>query len=161
MKKYLTSTLLLLVFITMQEKAYSQTEDMRLIDVIDATSLSSDGVSTVFLQDSLLAIGKVDGTVELWNYNQLKNIKTFKAHRNTVNAICISASLHYMGTSNGEGVKLWNLDSGEEIYSFKRENNESPVTNIYFEKDNSEIVIIDKNNTITIWNLNGLTRMDD
>ncbi|HNW57523.1 MAG TPA: hypothetical protein PLR88_00990 [Bacteroidales bacterium] len=72
--------------------------------------------------NNLLAIGDVNGNVELWNINLRKRISEVKAHSAQINDIQFNTTLKQMATaSNDKTIKIYNIEDPADL-------TEPPVT---------------------------------
>jgi WD40 repeat protein len=58
----------------------------------------------------LLAMGREDGTVELWDRTRLRKLATLPADRGAVHAMAFSSDDRFLATGGtGPAITLWNL----------------------------------------------------
>ncbi len=135
----------------------AQTTGMRLMETIAIDSVSQEA-SCVYYNGNFLIIGKSDGTVEFRNYNNTKKIKTFKGHTAGITAVTLNDAGTYIASASKDNtIKLWRIKSGEEVYSFNRDNSIIVLITALILNDDSNILIsIDEYNNINTWNTNGL-----
>ncbi|MEA1874923.1 MAG: hypothetical protein U9N51_10935 [Bacteroidota bacterium] len=130
---------------------------MRLMETIATDSLSQE-TSCVYYNGNMLIVGNLDGTVEFWNYTKKEIIKTFKGHTAEITAVTLNNAGTYIASASKDNtIKLWRIKSGEEVYSFNRDNSIIVLikTLIFNDKLNT-LISIDEYNNIQTWNTNGL-----
>ena len=66
-----------------------------------------------------LASGALDDTVKVWDVLTGRNLHTFK-HRERVFSVAFSPDGKVLAGGSWRGIKLWNLETGEDIDIFKR-----------------------------------------
>jgi len=111
---------------------------------------------------NMVLAGSSDGILHLWNVVSGKKIRTLgghsnnskntKAFSNSVDAIALSPDGHIaLSGSRDETAKLWNLDSGREIYTLKGHNNSIGTVAI---SPNGQIALTGSSDkTIKLWDI--------
>ena len=75
--------------------------------VVTSLSYSPDG--------AYLASSFWDNEIKLWDLATEECIKTFGGHTNSVYSVCYSPNGKYLATGSADGVKLWNVTTGEYV----------------------------------------------
>ncbi|MCK4663989.1 MAG: hypothetical protein KAT68_14065 [Bacteroidales bacterium] len=135
----------------------AQTTSMRLMETIEIDFISQE-VSCSYFNGNLLILGKLDGTIELWNYKDNNKIRTFIGHSAKITAVTINKNETYIASASEDNtIKLWWIESDKEIYSFNRDNSIIVLITALILNDESNILVsIDEYNNINTWNTNGL-----
>ncbi|MEA3450294.1 MAG: hypothetical protein U9Q83_00155 [Bacteroidota bacterium] len=152
--KRTTGIIILLLFVGTMN---AQINSMREMEIIDINSIS-ENTSCVYYNGNLLILGKPDGTVEFWNYTKKEIIKTFKGHTAKITAVTLNNTGTYIASASEDNtIKLWSIKSGEEVYSFNRDNSIIVlIKTLIFNDELNTLISIDEYNNIQIWNTNGL-----
>lgn len=156
-RKQLIITVLCSLLFIGAKTTNAQTTGMRLIEIIATDSVSQEA-SCVYFNGNLLIIGKSDGTVEFRDYNKTEKIKIFKGHTSEITAVTLNDAGTYLASAGKDNtIKLWQIKSGEEVYSFNRDNSIIvSITALILNDDSDVIISIDEYNNIYTWNTNGL-----
>ncbi|MCD4793507.1 MAG: hypothetical protein K8R54_09760 [Bacteroidales bacterium] len=135
----------------------AQNINMRLTETIEIDSISQEA-SCVYYNGNILIIGKSDGTVEFWNYKKNEIIKTFKGHTAEITAVTLNKNDTYLASASKDNtIKLWRIKTGEEVYSFNRDNSIIVlIKTLIFNDESNTLISIDEYNNINTWNTNGL-----
>lgn len=97
-----------------------------------------------------------DKTIKIWNINNGQQIRTLKGHNNWVNTIAISPDGNTLASGGQDGMKLWDLTTGE-LKNISPENSNSvmawtqPITEIAFSSDGKMIATGGVDQKINIW----------
>ena len=83
--------------------------------VVTSLSYSPDG--------AYLASSFWDNEIKLWDIATEKCIKTFGGHTNSVSSVAYSFDGKYLATSSADGVKLWNVTTGEHVKKLNGQGN--------------------------------------
>ena len=96
----------------------AQTNSMRLMETIAIDSLSQNA-SCVYYNGDILIIGKSDGYIQFWNYNKNGKSRTYKEHTKEITAVTLNDAGTYIASAGKDNtIKLWSIESGEDVYSF-------------------------------------------
>ncbi|ACK68582.1 WD-40 repeat protein [Gloeothece citriformis PCC 7424] len=121
---------------------------------VNSVSFSPDGKT--------LASGSQDGTIKVWNLETGKEIRTLKGHDNSVNSVSFSPIPPSPVTKGGAGgilasgsndgtIKLWNLESGQEIRTLQ--GHDYSVRSVSISPDGKTLASWSWDKTIKLWNL--------
>lgn len=127
------------------------------MEIIETDSISPE-VSCSYFKGNLLILGKLDGTIELWNYKENKKIKTYRGHTAKKTAVTLNENENYIASASEDNtIKLWWIESDEEVYSFNRDSSIIVlISTLIFNDELNILISIDEYNNINTWNTNGL-----
>lgn len=81
--------------------------------------------------------------------NQSQNKCQFQGHFSSINSVDIhSDSQTFISTSNDNSIKLWNIDNGKLIRTFRNVGNIGKIS-----QDGKSFISADKDNNIRLWNI--------
>ncbi|WP_147069267.1 nSTAND1 domain-containing NTPase [Microcystis aeruginosa] len=113
--------------------------------------------------DKTLASGSYDGTIKLWNVDTGEEIRTIYGHEDSVVEVSFSPdgkTLASIGgdrkalASGGESMtmttKLWDVETGEEIFTIQEHDNW--LTSVSFSPDGQTLAFV-SNGTIKLWDI--------
>ena len=104
------------------------------------------------------AVGRIDGTLELWSAGDCKQIKEIKkAHPEDINALSFSADGKLLASSSRgpkstDGVKIWSAHSYDNLKSFNSDLH-GAYRSLYFARDNKIIFVGGGEKAIEIWDV--------
>ncbi|MEZ2239287.1 WD40 repeat domain-containing protein [Microcoleus sp.] len=119
------------------------------VSEIRAIAVSPDEHSSIFV------IGDGEGNIQSWNWNSRKKIKSFPAqgssNRLPINSLAFSPDGKILISGGDDSsIKLWDVDSGEELNSGKHS---ARVRKVAFSPDGKLIVSGDDSGIIKIWDV--------
>lgn len=102
--------------------------------------------------DGLLALGTSKGEVRVYDLNTERRVMRGTRHREgRVNALAFNSSDQQLASAAEDGtVRLWDLESGEEIAVFVHE---TPVQQVSFNPGRQELISMDQDGILRTWNL--------
>ena len=135
----------------------AQTNSMRLMETIKSDTYSH--ISSTYFNGNTLVFGKLDGSVEFWDYYKNGKSQTYKKHTGEITAVTLNNNGTYIaGASKDNTIKIWNIKAGEEVYSFSQDSSIiiGLITTLIFNDELNVLISIDENNNIQTWNTNEL-----
>lgn len=97
--------------------------------------------------------GSVDGTAKLWS-SQGKEIYTLEGHHAGVNAVAFSPKKSQIITGSYDKYTiLWDIETGEELFRFKRKENAQDIHSLAFSPDGKKILVGGKEGHVTLWTI--------
>jgi len=104
---------------------------------------------------SLLAAGRMDGTVTLWDLGTLQARLVVDAHRSSVTALVFSRDERLLATGSLDMlVKVWEVTTGRELATL--EGNTDTVHTLAFAKDSTRLASGGDDKTVILWNTSAL-----
>ncbi len=116
------------------------------------THTESDG-------DARVIGGGKDGLIEIWDRQTGKMVRTLAGHTDTVRSLAIAESGQRLVSGSGDGIKVWQPETGELIYSIPTGQNggptfmRSPVWSVAISPDEKTFVSSDYDGYIAVWDL--------
>ncbi|MBP5974962.1 protein kinase [Brasilonema sp. CT11] len=120
--------------------------------------------SVAFSPDGqILASGSEDNTIKLWNLKNKQLIRTLKGHSQPIRSVAISpirSDFRSLGgrlggilasSSADDTIKLWDLATGQEIYTFK--GHSFSVNSVAFTSDGKTLASGSSDHTIKLWDV--------
>ena len=97
-----------------------------------------------------------DKTIKIWDIVNSQQVATFKGHNYSVKAIAIHPEGRILVSGARDGIKLWDLSTGEllttpDINNSKISGWEQPITDIVFSVDGKMLATGGVNRNINIW----------
>ncbi|WP_353933015.1 WD40 repeat domain-containing protein [Okeanomitos corallinicola TIOX110] len=97
-----------------------------------------------------------DKTIKIWNINNGEQLQTFTGHNFPVNAIAINADGKTLASAAQDGIKLWDLTTGELKNPLTETNNSAsawtqPTKDIAFSTDGTMLASGGMDDKINIW----------
>jgi WD40 repeat protein len=97
-----------------------------------------------------------DKTIKIWNVNQGTVVRTLLGHKSWVNAIAINPDGTTLASGGQDGIKLWDLTTGELINQPNENSNSlnpwlQPITEIAFSADGTTLASGGLDDKINIW----------
>lgn len=129
---------------------YAEDEPERRFNLTYSLAFSPDG--------STFAVGRLNGTLELWSAGDCKQIKEIKkAHALGINALSYSSDGKYLASSSHgpttpERVQIWNAGEFLKFRSFDS-NLHGAYRSLHFARDNKIIFVAGGGKSIEIWNV--------
>jgi len=109
-----------------------------------ATHTQQDG-------NTLVIGGHADGRIEIWDRQTGQTLNNMLGHDDTVRTLAISASGKWLVSGSGDGLKVWEVETGTLIYSIPPE--QSPVWSVAISPDEKTFVSSDYSGNIAAWDL--------
>lgn len=110
-------------------------------------------VTDAILQSSgLLALGTSKGEVRVYDLNTERRVMRGTRHREgRINALAFDSNDQQLASAAEDGtVRLWDLESGEEIAVFVHEHS---VQQVAFHPEQQELISMDQHGALRTWNL--------
>ncbi|MBE9060421.1 WD40 repeat domain-containing protein [cf. Phormidesmis sp. LEGE 11477] len=100
----------------------------------------------------MVAGGNAEGDIKIWDgpVNQLERVLI--GHNDTIRTVAVTESGDRLISGSGDGIKVWNPQSGELLYSLPTETG-APVWTVDISSDQRTFVSGNYNGTITAWDL--------
>ncbi|HHB93130.1 MAG TPA: PKD domain-containing protein [Thioploca sp.] len=87
-----------------------------------------------------------------------KPIRIFNGHTDWIESVAFSSDGKLILSGSGDNtLKLWDANTGTEIYSFN--DNTGPIWSVAFSPDNTQALAIFNDKTIKLWNVNSKTEI--
>ena len=98
----------------------------------------------------MLASGSQDKTIQLWDINTRKHLKTLTGHEEGVTAVVYSPDGTTLVSGSQDGtIRLWNVNTGDHIKTIEEAGH---VTSLVYSPDGSILASgTEDNNVIKIW----------
>lgn len=100
----------------------------------------------------VVASGDAEGTVQIWDGPAGEALRTLKAHNDMVRSVAISPSGERLVSSSGDGIKVWQPQTGELLYSLPTEPG-VPVWSVAISPDGQTFVSGDYAGNIRVWEM--------
>jgi guanine nucleotide-binding protein subunit beta-2-like 1 protein len=111
---------------------------------------------TVSPDGSLCASGGRDGKAMLWDLNEGKHLATLEAG-DTINALCFSPSRYWLCAASGSKIKIWDLESKDEVFKVEPEFSGKGVrpecTSLAWSADGATLFAGYTDNDIRVWSV--------
>lgn len=104
--------------------------------------------------DTIATLGTNKGEVAIWKYG-MDNYKIIKAHVSNIDAITLNANGSYVATASEMGtlVRVYNVETENKEYEFRRGSQYAYVYDICFNHDTTLLACCSSNGTVHIWDL--------
>ncbi|MBA4384832.1 MAG: hypothetical protein C0410_08855, partial [Anaerolinea sp.] len=114
-------------------------------------SVEMFGNEMVFsLDGSLIAIGKGDGTIDVWNFGDNKKIRHITGHTGQIMSMVFSADNKTLLSGSADNTaRLWDVSTGQQLRVFS--GHTAAVTNVGFISNGNKIVTTSMDKTVRIW----------
>ncbi len=113
-------------------------------DEILALILSND--------EKYIVTGSSDKTVKIWDFNNIKQIKSFKNAKSAIRSVAISNDNKYVAAGDTKGyIYIWDVNNNKLIKSFKAHND--IITSIIFSNNSDKVISSSGDGKIKIWSL--------
>ena len=99
---------------------------------------------------NLILSGDEMGRITISDQGSGQPIRTIEAHTDKVRAIAIAPNARRFVSSSGDGIKVWNLETGELLYSLP---SSAPVWSIAIAPDESRFISGASDGTLAAWDL--------
>ncbi len=98
----------------------------------------------------LASSGSSDGTIQLWDVNSGKHIKTLKGHTDMVRSLAFSPDgKTLVSGSEDDTLRIWNTNTGRMLRKLSGHSNE--VKSVTFSRDGKIIASAGKDATVRLW----------
>lgn len=135
-------------------------DSKKRLDIFKPKDFSSVNSIAFNFNGSILAVGG-DGDwtegkhLEIWDVNSKKVIHFLVGHSDPVNSVAFSPNGQLLASGSKDGsVKLWNVNSGEEILTFSEKSKReisSEITSVAFSPDGRLLASSNVDGIVTIW----------
>ena len=104
-------------------------------------------------QNQILAIAGKDKNIQLWDWQNNKEIVTFnKAHRMGINTLTFSHdSKKLVSSGSDKTIKIWDIEKQEEICSLS--GHKQAINSVILSNDASKLVSTGSDKTIIVWDV--------
>ena len=133
--------------------------NMELLHSIEVTNLNVDKMCLSSSSDYRCYLcycpDSAEGFVKIFNLITLSYEIKIKAHRTAINRIAISNDGQKLATCSEKGtvIRVFNLESGEKIGTFKRGITYATIYSLFFSADNERLVLSSDTGTFHVFNL--------
>lgn len=101
-------------------------------------------------ENDILAAASYDGSISLWNVEEMKKTDVLKGHSDYITSMDISSNKRFLiSGSRDKTIRLWELQTGQCIYSLS--GHKHWVEKVKFSDDGRKIISGSRDGTITIW----------
>lgn len=105
-----------------------------------------------YVHDTLIAIGHLDGSIDLFNYQTRELKVSFNGHKSKVTCICFDEKeLRLASGGNDTNIIVWDIVNQSGLFKLKGHKN--VITKCQFMKNNNVLVSSSKDGTIKFWDL--------
>ncbi|MEM6867418.1 MAG: pentapeptide repeat-containing protein [Cyanobacteria bacterium P01_C01_bin.121] len=152
----------------MKQRSPQPSRDLAAAPAVNTTTLSANLtlVKSIEVADQVWAIdtqtrddgqvvvasGDAEGTVQIWDGPTGEALRTLKAHNDMVRSVAISPSGERLVSSSGDGIKVWQPQTGELLYSLPTEPG-VPVWSVAISPDEQTFVSGDYAGNIRVWEM--------
>ena len=99
---------------------------------------------------TLASSGSTDGTIQLWNANNGKELRTLKGHKDIVSTLAFSADgKTLVSGSNDDTLRTWNTNTGRLLRKLSGHSND--VKTVAISRDGKIIVSGSKDSSVRLW----------
>ncbi|CAG9317674.1 unnamed protein product [Blepharisma stoltei] len=105
----------------MSSKTFKLQKKLSSNDSNDLSFIAFSNCGTMF------ALGKVNGIIQIWNYNEMQMIKNLKEHANSIYSISFSPCGSKLISASMEIFVLWDLTSFTGILKMDNKNSSCPI----------------------------------
>ncbi|MGB3768032.1 MAG: hypothetical protein WA947_15855 [Phormidesmis sp.] len=99
---------------------------------------------------NLIVSGAETGLITITDQGSGQPVRTIEAHNDIVRAIAIAPNARQFISSSGDGIKVWNLQTGELLYHLP---SSVPVWSVAIAPDESRFISGANDGSITAWDL--------
>jgi len=130
------------------------------LDILQSKEFSSVNSIAFNFNGSILAVGGDGGWtegkhLEIWDVGSKKVIHFLVGHSDPVNSVAFSPNGQLLASGSKDGsVKLWDVNSGEEILTISEQNegdSSSKITSVAFSSDGQLLASSNVDGIVTIW----------
>ena len=100
---------------------------------------------------NLIASGTETGQIVIRDQTSGQPVRTIAAHNDKVRSIVIAPNSRRLISSSGDGIKVWDLETGKQIYSRP---STAPVWSVAVSPDESRLISGAYDGNIAVWDLN-------
>ena len=97
---------------------------------------------------NLIVSGTETGLITITDLKSAQPVRRIDAHKDKVRDIAIAPNSRRLISSSGDGIKVWNLETGELLYSLP---SPAPVWSVAIAPDESRFISGDADGNITAW----------
>ncbi|MEL6488944.1 MAG: WD40 repeat domain-containing protein, partial [Cyanobacteria bacterium J06621_3] len=96
--------------------------------------------------------GNADGQIKIRDGRTGETLRTLSEHNDTIRTLAVSSTGDRLVSGSGDGIKVWQLETGELLYTLPAEAG-SPVWSVAISPDDRTFISGDYSGNITAWDL--------
>lgn len=126
-------------------------------DLLLVTGVSTNGGQNLAQNHVLLVSNAANrvGDVIIFDLQLLRPVAVIEAHKSGLAAMCLSGDGTLLATASNKGtiVRVFNVNSGEKLYQFRRGTYPTRIYSLSFSSDNNYVVATSASETVHIFRL--------